>query len=119
VTHGLGAVIFGKPDSGYPNFCPSPLALSPAAKGFSIMSALPSKMSALPPKADILCAERDVRFVPIADIGQCKLKQTHAPQFPAGRRQKSMCALVRLYRLNAYFCDVGHSKAGRVGLRSL
>jgi hypothetical protein len=25
-------------------------------------------MSALPPKADILCAEADVRFVPIADI---------------------------------------------------
>ena len=22
------------------------------------------------------------------NIGQCKLKQTHAPQFPAGRRQK-------------------------------
>jgi hypothetical protein len=30
---------------------------------------------------------------------------------------KMMRALVRLYRLNAYFCDVGHSKAGRVGLR--
>jgi hypothetical protein len=30
----------------------------------------------------------DVRFVPKADIGQCKLKQADAPQFPVGRRQK-------------------------------
>ena len=32
---------------------------------------------------------------------------------------KMMRALVGLYRLNAYFCDVGHSKADRVGLGCL
>jgi hypothetical protein len=30
-------------------------------------------MSALPPRADMCDAKRDVRFVPIADIGQCPL----------------------------------------------
>ncbi|MGB8074433.1 MAG: hypothetical protein WCF55_16540, partial [Pseudolabrys sp.] len=56
----------------------------------------------------------DVRFVPMADIGQCKLKQADAPQFPVWSPTKTMRALVRLSLLNAYFCDVGHSKAGRV-----
>ena len=39
-------------------------------------------------KADMCSAQAHVRFVPIADIGQCKLKQADAPQFPVGRRQK-------------------------------
>ena len=40
----------------------------------------PIAMSALTPKAVTLCAERDVRFVPIADIQACReRKKKSAP----------------------------------------
>ena len=54
-----------------------------ALRGVEAMSALGQKrtcavhhlMSALPPKADMCGATRDVRFVPIADMGACPRSQ--------------------------------------------
>ena len=40
-------------------------------------SVLQKFMSALPPKADMCSASRDVRFVPIADMGQVCVVPAH------------------------------------------
>jgi hypothetical protein len=44
-------------------------------------------MSALPPKADIRQGNRDVRFVPIADIGTQPLNIRYRVAFPPPRRR--------------------------------
>ena len=48
------------------------------------MSAFLTKMSALPPKADMCSATRDVRFVPIADIASIILFRQDLPLQPFG-----------------------------------
>ena len=63
-----------------------------SALGHKRTFALQNGMSALPPEADMCGALGDVCFVPIADIGQCKLKHAVAPQFPVGADKNDACA---------------------------
>ena len=57
---------------------------SMSALGQKRTCAVHSRMSALPPKADMCGATRDVRFVPIADIGGYSITSSAALRSPSG-----------------------------------
>ena len=67
-----------------------------SALGHKRTFAVQNVMSALPPKADMCGATRDVRFVPIADMATCR-------HFKAASRDLSQFALPRVL-VRTRFC---------------